>query len=380
MRAARRAKLSVMFALIAAAAAAAQAAPVGLSGIWEGTVGNLPVRACFAQREWGPFGAYYYMSQRRLIPLEPVEGAPSAFSEGSTDRGNPRWQVEAAAGDRLRARWTNGRRTLVVQLRRLTARIGEEGPCGSMAFHQPRLDAVRTVTRRAAVDGRSYTRISLDHGGRFEANVTTFALDGGGEAVRRINAALGRSLSGNPPEWLECVLTPLERSSIEGGIDETIEPVMVSRRWLSVSRQSDSFCGGAHPNSGRYYDTYDLASGAQVDLHDWFGDRAVRRERVEGSEDELKTLTPALREVVLAGWSTDAEECTEVVRDAEYWNIGLRRDAFIFAPSLPHVVQACGDEFAVPFARVRPFLTREGAANVEALRPQAAPAAGGARS
>ena len=56
-------------------------------------------------------------------------------------------------------------------------------------------------------------------------------------------------------------------------------------------------------------------------------------------------------------------------------NGGVRwtpNDGFVFSPDLPHVSQACGDEFTVPFARVRALLTREGAANVDALRAERA--------
>ena len=356
-----------MIALIALAAMQAQTAPANLPGIWEGTIGNLPVRACFVQRDWGPFGAYYYMSRRRLIPLEPVEGSPNLFSETSAEPGTPRLQVGSVNGDRLDGRWTGGRRALVVRLTRVAADVGEEGPCGSMVFHAPRLDRVRTVTRRIATDGVSYSRIELDHGGRFDATVGTFALDGTGAAVGRLNTALSQSLAGNPPDWFDCLRAPLDTGPNEGDIHDNREPVMISRRWLSVNYQNDSSCGGAHPNSGLYYETYDLTTGAEVDLHGWFVPAAIRRERIEGADDELKTLLPALRSVILAGWTGEGE-CGEIVRDAEYWNIGLRRDAFVFAPSLAHVVQACGEEFTVPFARVRHQLTREGAANIDALR------------
>lgn len=356
-----------MLALIALIAAA-QPAPADYPGIWEGTVGNLPIRACFVRRDWGSFGAYYYLSQKRLIPLEAMAGSVSAFSEGAGDPGSPRWQIQSADGNRLQGGWTSGRRTLPVQLARVAASGGEEeGPCSDMVLHQPRLEGIRTVTRPATADGVAYTRIALDHGGRFDARVETFALDGPGEATRRVNASLGRMLAGSPPEWFDCLRMALESSPHEGGLNETLEPVMISRRWLSVNHQYDSFCGGAHPSSGLVYETYDLASGARVDLHDWFIPEAVRRERLEGLDDEAKTFLPALRSVILAGW-TDEADCGEVVRDAEFWHIGLRRDAFVFSPSLPHVVQACGEEFAVPFARVRQLLTPEGAANLDALR------------
>ena len=65
-------------------------------------------------------------------------------------------------------------------------------------------------------------------------------------------------------------------------------------------------------------------------------------------------------------------DCEETVRSHEYWNIGLTRDALLFTPDLPHVAQACGEEFTIPFARLRPFLTEEGAANLRALQTEAA--------
>ncbi len=362
-----------MLGLIAFAAAAAQAAPPALPGIWEGTVGNLPIRACFVNREWGPFGAYFYLSQRRLIALDGVEGSPLAFREGVADDANaPRWQVQSVSGSQLQGRWSGGRRTLPVRLTRVGAATGEDSHCAAMAFHQPLLAGIRTVTRRASADGVAYTKITLDHGGRFDAAVETFALDGAGDATRRVNTLLARSLAGNPPDWFDCLRSPLQSGPMDGGLSETFEPVMISRRWLSVNHQYDGFCGGAHPNSGTTYETYDLVAGAQVDLHDWFLPSAVQRQRFEGSEEEIKRLLPPLRDIILAGWSTDAEECTGVVQEAEYWNIGLRRDGFVFSPSLPHVSQACGDEFTVPFARVRALLTREGAANVDALRAERA--------
>ena len=352
---------------LAVAAQTAPAAPAGLPGIWEGQVGNLPVRACFVSREWGSFGAYYYLSQNRLIPLEAEEGDATVYREGAEGSNGATWRIGTVEGDRLRASWSRGRRQLGITLSRVAGGSGEEGPCGSIAFHRPRLSAVRTVSRRATHDGTPYTIIALDHGGRFSASVETFALDGAGEAVRRINAALARPLTGSPPEWFECMRAPLDTGPNEGDLHETYAPAMIARRWLSVNHQYDSSCGGAHPSSGLVYETYDLASGAEVDLHHWFAESAVRRERVEGSDDELKTVLPPLREAVLAGWRPEGE-CGDVVREAEYWNIGLRRDGFVFAPSLAHVVQACGEEFAVPFARVRRLLTPEGAANVDALR------------
>jgi hypothetical protein len=364
--------LVLSFSLFPAAAAAAPA-PAALPGIWEGNIGTLPVRACFRRQEWNGrvFGAYYYLSRLRLIALDAEEDAGDGFVEGGGQgAGAARWRIEGADGAQLTARWTGNGRALPVRLRRLQGGEGEAGACASPAFHQPRLAGVRTVSRRASKDGVAYTRLALDTGGHFEINVETFALDGDSAAVRRVNASLGEALAGNPPSWFECVAISLEQGPNEGSNSETLTPSMISRRWLSVTEQYDGFCGGAHPNSGSAYRTYDLASGARIDLHDWLLPTATHSERLEGPDEPARTLMPAFRTFILRGWRPADRECGETVRDEEYWNIGLTRAGLVFSPSLPHVAQACGEEIVVGFDRLGPWLTREGAENIRAFRAE----------
>jgi hypothetical protein len=355
-------------------AAAAPDSSAELPGIWEGHVGTLPVRACFTRRDWGTFGAYYYLSRRQPISLEAEErGESEIFREGpGTGSDRPRWVIEHADADRLTARWTSGTRNLAVRLRRIARMEGEDSPCGRMAFHQPRLEGLRTVTSRASHDGVGFTRIVLDVASRFDVNFETFAMDGGDEAVQRINTQLGIGLAGSPPQWFECIQNSLEFNPVEGGFAESLAPAMITRRWLSVSHHWDGYCGGAHPSSSNLYRTFDRADGREIDLHDWFNESAIQRDRYEGLDDEIRTLRPAFRDVILAGWSAEDADCGDVVRDANFWNIGLSRSGLVFAPSLPHVAQACGEEFTVPFARLRPFLTEEGAANLLALAAEIA--------
>lgn len=360
-----------MFApLIALAAAAAPAAPADLRGIWQGTVGNRPVRACFARQQWGTFGAYFYLSRQRLIPLGTADGAGRTFHEGDEAHpGAPQWVIESADSTQLTARWTGGGRTLPVRLSRVAGAPGDESPCSSLIFHQTRLAEVRTVRTRAAADGVAFTRLTLDHGGRFDASYSSFALDGSSEAVRRINAALGETLAGDPPAWFDCIRGPLDQSSSEGSFNGGIEPALISRRWLSVVQQEDTFCGGAHPNAGQAYRAFDLASGNEIDLHDWFNGTALSRERAAGSEEAITTIRPGFRNFILARWHGDGE-CDEVVRSEEYWAIGLTRAGFVFSPQLAHVVQACEDDFLISFARLRPYLTAQGAEKVRALQAE----------
>jgi hypothetical protein len=376
--------LSFAVAIAQAGAAAAlpatppPAAPTdALAGIWEGNVGTLPVRACFTRGERRTFGAYYYQSRMRLIALENRESPEDMFEEGGGGGAGPganaaRWRIERAGATQLTASWTQGNRTLPVRLRRIARQTGEANPCTSIVFHRPRLAGVRAVRSRARADGVAYTRFRLDNRGRFAVNVDTFALDGNGAAVRRINTALGQGLAGNPPGWFDCISNSLEMMPYEGESNESLEPVMFSRRWLSVAAHGDWSCGGAHPDADNSYLTYDLTTGAEVRLLGWFSTRAVKRERVRGAPEIYLTLEPAFRTFILSGRraTPDTAECDEVIQREEYWNAGLTRDGFVFTPQLPHVVQACEEAFTIRFDRLAPWLTPQGAAHVRALRAE----------
>lgn len=358
---------------MAAALPPATPANAGLAGIWEGTIGTLPVRACFVARDYGTFGAYYYSSQLKLLGLEAEDGAPGSYNETGGDGGTGRWRNVRAAGSNLTASWTSGRRTLPVRLRRVAGGGGEDGACASLDFHRPRLAGIRTVSTRGTVDGVSYTKLALDTRGRFEIEVQTFALDDDSAAIRRINTALGADLAGNPPGWFECISGSLTTLPYEGDEDVTLAPTMISRRWLSVTTHGDVSCGGAHPDAYVSYQLFDLTTGAEVELLDWFLPTAVKREHIEGADEDSRTLEPAFRTFLLTGWrpaeGADAE-CESVLREAEYWHAGLTRDGIVFSPDLPHVVQACGETFTLGFDRLQPWLKPEGVAALNALRAE----------
>lgn len=354
-----------------AAAAAAPAVPRDLPGTWDGTIGTLPVRACFMQRESGAEGAYYYRSHMRAIALVDWNEPANVLHEGGgSGEGAPRWRIQSANATSASGLWSGNGRTLPIRLTRIARAQGDESPCGTLAFHQPRLEGIRTARARATLQGVHYTRITLDPRGRFEIAFETFALDGSSEAVRRINAVLGEGLAGNPPQWFQCIQDSLGFTAFEGYFGESLQPVMISRRWMSVAHHWDGFCGGAHPDSSNTYKTFDLTTGAEFDVTDWLNDRAVERHGTRGSDDAYVTLRPALRDALLAGWRPEDPECGEGIRSTEFWNIGLGRDALNFSPSLPRVAQACGEDFEIPFAKLQSFLTPEGTRNLRALQSE----------
>ena len=358
---------AVLFCVPAAAQSSA-----GVAGVWQGTVGGQQIRACFNQRESSTFGAYYYLNHLVSIPLQQPDDKKLTFVEGGDERdsASPRWTFDKSAPDRLAGTWTQAARTLPIALTRVPLpKLSEDDtPCGSMVFQKPRLEGVRTVTKPAAKDGVQYTRLILDLRGHFgeDISVETFALAGDSAAVRKINAKLREPLGGEPDGWLACIRMAANNSPYGAANSESYEPRLFGRRWLVVMHHWDGDCGGAHPDSSNTPMVFDLTTGAEVDVFDWFNDKAIKREPVEGYEPLISLRSP-FRSIVLGGWKADDAECTDVVRTAEYWHAELTRTGFTFTPDLPHVAQACGEDFKVPFAKLQPWLNDKGKAATVAL-------------
>jgi hypothetical protein len=369
-------------AVLAIAAVMQMATPAAaekpeLAGIWQGTVGNQPIRACFNEREWGTFGGYYYLDHLKAIPLQQPEGAPQTFVEGNDERDAkaPRWTIERAADDKLTGGWSQGTKRLAIQLTRVPGiKLGDfETPCGSTAFHEPRLRGVRTVQKPARRDGISYARLVLDDRGHFgdEVAVESFALEGSSAAVRRINRRFTPSGPNGADGWLSCITSGWNYGPhAEWG--ETFKPRMFTRRWLTVSYELGYYCGGPHPDSSSETLTFDRRTGAEVDLYEWLSPRATERVISKSGAVQATKLRPAFRELLLRGHVIKDAECREVLERSDYWGIELTRTALVFTPTLAHVELGCSDEFPMSFAALAPYLSDAGKKNVAELQAEVA--------
>jgi len=344
-----------------------------IEGVWDGTIGNLAIRACFTQEEWGTSGGYYYLSRLQAITLDQEEGAPSAFSEGDgqPNAATPRWKIDALGASNLAGRWNQGGKALPIALKRLKLQE-KEAPCASMLFQGPRLEGIRTLSKPAIKDGIHYTRLILDFRGHFgdDLSVETFALPESAPAVRAINTVLRKPLAGQPDGWLTCIQMASDWRP-RGQSNEIMEPRMLSRRWLVVNHHWDGYCGGAHPDSSDNPMLFDLTTGAEVNLYSWFNDKGVKRERLDGEVEDVVTLRPTFRYLLMGPRVAD-DECDDAMRSEEFWNVELTRTGFVFTPELAHVVQACEDDYPLSFAKAGPFLNAEGQKQVAALQAESA--------
>ena len=365
--------MGLILALLAAAPVAAQddwnAPPPAWEGVWQGTIGTLSVHLCLDTTPSRSSGAYYYDRHRSLIPLELDDSKVSWIEKSADDRDGPRWRIAAGGKDALTGSWTDGKAMLPVRMRRIGPTSADyEGPCESMEFHRPRLKPVALTRKSTTKYGAALTIWTFRPGAPFgDVEVSSFTLDRPGPAVARVNALLRAILpkADGGGNWLDCIAGSANAHGMDGNFSESIEPSLVAGRWLGATYRSDTYCGGAHPNTSLSYRTFDLEKGAEVDPLDWFAPTAVLSEQVD--KDSLKSLAPAFRKFLLANYKAEDEECDGVLADAQYWSVGIERGSMVFWPELPRVVMACSEDFKVAYDRLQPWLDPKGKAIVATL-------------
>ncbi|MEO7814902.1 MAG: hypothetical protein ABIR87_05600 [Sphingomicrobium sp.] len=355
--------------IIAAPLAAAEPPLPAWHGLWQGTIGAAPIMLCLdGSNEWKR-GSYYYRSRMISIPLRWNDQASRWVEEDEHDKVRATFVFDRVAPARIAGRWSGGGKTPPLTLDRVAIKPGPDdlGPCGSRAFIAPRLAPTPVVERPGTLGGTAFRQLALRIPPSFKsATVESFALIGSSPAIARINRALAKPLADPKTDegWLGCMQQNLGSYGNDGDYDEELTPTMIGPHFLAANHHNDGSCGGAHPYAGNAARTFDLSSGAEIDLFDWLTARAIKRERYDGTSEEAKMLTPAFRTFVLTGWKAEVKDCQEAFERSDFWDIGLTRTGLGFTPSLAHVEMACTETIAVPFARLQPWLSSAGKAGV----------------
>jgi hypothetical protein len=347
------------------------------TGVWQGTIGAAPVRACFGTKGDPDQGSYYSLHHLSLIALDPGAKASPA-SEGWTERGEgehakpARWTLASGPGGTLSGTWSDGGHTQPIRLTRAADLKDDEAdaPCGGMTFQRPRIVSPTIVQKPATLDGTAYEKVIADVGAHFDSTIETFALLGDSPAVARINAEAAKVLpktgGDEVPDYLDCAMGSAGSYGENGEYTHTVTPGLITRRWIAADETTSGFCGGVHPDTEEFWRVWSLTTGAKVDPWDWFSSDAVRRPPPGHPEDD-RTIGPALRKLLVAHWSRDDGDCKDIVEDQGDWTIHPTRDGLAFWPELPHVVFACSEDDVISYRELRPLLNAEGRAAIASI-------------
>ncbi len=374
-------KLSgLMIALIATSVSAsvwAENARPDWVGIWRGTIGKLPVQVCLQARDYGNVGAYFYLRNRGIISLGPIDDSTAtkasyAWTEARNSdhpEAGPLWQNISVKGIALTGAWTGSGKTLPIAMTRVAQVDAAVEPCEDLAFSKPRITPVKLSTSRAEIDQVAYTVVEADVGKQFpDVSLETFQLDGNTSAVQNINATLKSAIPDKVEEsdFFQCTMANISSIGEDGQYQTTTKPVLITANWMVSETEEGSTCGGAHPNSGVYWNNWDLRSGLPVDLWTWLGPKAATVIARDGYSDV--TIEPELRDLLNKGWPRTEEDCRDIVESENSWNLRLTREGFAFSPSLPHVATACIEDVNLTFEQLVPLLNAEGKTRVASFR------------
>ena len=366
--------MSMIFALTLAVAAPglapAASAPVapnavtGVTGVWEGTVGKASVVACFEEDEsFHGNGSYYYRKYLVPIGLSQRESGSADWEEIAGEDGIV-WTIISQDDDTLTARWSHGKDSVPIRLkRRQWTASGEDfpGPCASPEYVAPRAFTPAVTSKKAEKAGFSYRILTWQPPEHFAGNqIVTFEFD----ATEPGDAAINRELRAHVPDgstsdgFMECMIGSLSHLGMDGDTFETYEPTFANRRFLSVDANGSSYCGGAHPAHWALFKVYDRQTGKEIDpAQRWF----VETGYAESEYGDIWLMQPALRDIVMAHYPADQEqECREAVGEEEFWNVGMVDGGLGFIPSVAHAMTPCRETVVVGWDEVAPFLSAEG--------------------
>ena len=370
----------------------AEPPPPAWQGVWQGTIGEAAVQACFQHEGYGDFGAYYYMRHLGIITLGtiPAEAKAEAVPiwtespDAALVTAGPFWHLNTLSRDHMQGVWKGGGKTLPVDLTRVaipSADDSEDQPCGSDAFSLPRFTKPVITTKPAMLDGIAYTRIIVDPGPQFsDYEFETFQLNGSTPAIQRVNTELYKTVPTSPDaDYFQCSMEALSHSGRDGESSSTQTPLIISKSWLVMEDGEYGYCGGPYPASAVNYQTWDLRSGSLINLHDWFNDQALKQAVHEpGTVDQYitVTVTAPFKKMIDEAYPhyDDDADCQVARQDADSWSVHLTATGVDFMPELPHVVQACIDDAILPFAKLEPYLSPAGKVGVASFTAEVKPA------
>ncbi len=325
-----------------------------MTGVWKGTVGTYPVMACFDGNGGYSFGSYYYLSQRKIIPLESANGTWLEPKSGRAEQAH--WKLAPTIKRGLHGQWSDGKKKLPIDLRpvNVSAEI-DQAICGSPEFNSARFTEPQEIRAKAALGKQEYTKLVVDVGKQFESSLSSFEVPGTSAAISQVNAALRSPLPAidMATEFRDCMMGATGSNGQEGFYSHDAAPTYLSRNFVISKWEAGDYCGGAHPNWGYGYDAYDLQTGEKIDVGSWI---------------DLKSTATVLPQKIASTWQGEDEDmksCRETVMENEFWEYGLSEKGIIIMPSLPHAMTSCVDEIVFGFDEVQPFLTEGGKAGVQ---------------
>ena len=311
-----------------------------LKGVWRGKVGELAVVACFNGDERG---SYYYSRYKTPIQLS-LNAKDNTWAES----GSPAvWKFDVLTESQMSGLWREPKsgKTVPVELDSPSNQTDHQ-PCASDEYNNVlEIFPALKIGKTEGFSGRKYRKLRV-------ADVETLEILSHNVATKKVNRDLRNLL----PKTREDLNEYYEkRREFLGNMglaaeDETFaEPRYWTADWLTVHYYRWAAGHGARGISLSYR-TWNLHTGEEVDVWQWFG--------TESSEyDDTAQLTPKLKTFLFKHWKADPE-CVENYYGEGTYHATLEPTGILFWENAYGA--GCEKEILIPYAKLSPILSAKG--------------------
>lgn len=335
-------------------ASAAAGAPSCGQGVWIGTLGGTPISMELKSPDEGtPIGRYYYRASLGDLFLKRDAATGEWQEEDENGKSTGRLRLTCQAGS-LRGEWRSmdGARHLPVAA---NAAKEDQYPVARRAAIKP------AVQKSGNFQKRRFEQLTYGpHAGDTEG----LRLVGGGAGMEAINAALRSAAVDGVIDHLECKSTGRLERGPEAGYEAAIRQQVEAWNdaYVVIRTYTEGYCGGAHPWHDTFTTTYQLDTGAEVDVSTWLLPE-FRKEIGDASP-----LGRLLRKTYQNGeLGPDYADC----KDSIGWSAASLHGLpghLVFHTSAPYALTPCAEDVALPLAKVQRFLSPEGRQAMKAFR------------
>lgn len=346
-------------------------------GVWQGTIGALPIIACLETVEGEVDGRYYYL--RHLLPIvvrssDTKKGSAPRLIEHAAraSQSSAAWTLLPPAGSVMTGAWQSNGKALAIKLARVPLKKGEQhdGACNSAAFHRPREQPGKIRSAAAQLGRISYQSLKLDMGRHMSGDLVSFQLNGNAPATERINAGLRQALLAEQANVFLCEQNAIASALPSADFLSHTKPVLITAHWLVAESYMSSSCGSARPNYDTAFATWSLADGARVDPWSWFATTG-KFAQVERTMPASR-IAPALNDILRRAWREDPDqepECKEAIAPGAIdWMLRPTPAGMAFTPSLTHLSHECANDVLIPYRELVPLMNATGKAAVASLQ------------
>ena len=327
-------------------------------GVWRGTLGTHQVMVYLNPCNKGEESEYYYLNHRFGIALKEQDPKGAVWVEVSrkSDDASAQWKLSLPVGNHLAGGWVSadGRRRLPISLTRAISPKGAGNSCSGQdrilmvrAYDAPRVDAQELEVSKLA-DGLRGVSVLDDH-------VKMMELPDDVPHAATFNAAQHAWLTDNVAGYYGCAL----QTSAPPDYNQRRAIILYADTWVVVEESFSAYCGGPHPDGGIFdYQTWNLATGKIVQPWTWIKDSKVK---CNHATDCGFAAPKELNAIILAQANNEGVDgCADAIKTNSRYLLRPSAKGLVFSTSFAHVIQACNEDFEIPYAQLQPYLTNAG--------------------